>query len=173
MNGCSNFFVEHYKPRAVGLMRSTDAIGQAIQEAQRAVTGNKKPSLWSHCFIFGELRFDRRGPGNARSQSPYIIESDLKIKLCKPQLRNRAMQDRIGKWCGTMVGNAPLIDFGLSDDQKNDALATALQLGDEQALYPVPEPLLNYTKSAMLLYGKADFSTTLNYSEGRGPGFFL
>jgi|MudIll2142460700_1097286.scaffolds.fasta_scaffold01651_5 hypothetical protein len=135
------FFTEHYKPGIVGLVGSNDAIGQAIREAQRAVTGNMRPSLWSHCFILGELRLDRRGPGNTRSDSPYIFESDLKIKLFKPQLRNGAQENWIGKWCGATVENAALIDFGLSEDEKDDVLATALQLVDEQVLYPIQELL--------------------------------
>lgn len=136
-----NFFTEHHKPGTIGLVGSNDPIGQAVREAQRAVTGNKKPSLWSHSFILGELRLDRRGPGNARSESPYIFESDLKIKLFKPQLRNGAQENWIGKWCGTTVENAALIDFGLSEDEKDDVLATALQLVDEQVLYPIQELL--------------------------------
>lgn len=135
------FFTEHYKPGTIGLVGSNDAIGQSIREAQRAVTGNNKPSLWSHCFILGELRLDRRGPENSRSESPYIFESDLKIKLFKPQLRNGAQENWIGKWCGTTVENAALIDFGLSDNEKDDVLATALQLVDEQVLYPIQELL--------------------------------
>lgn len=136
-----SFFTEHCKPGTVGLVGSTDAIGQAIREAQRAVTGNKKPSLWSHCFLLGELRHDRRGPGNTRSESPYIFESDLKIKLFKAQLRNGAQENWIGKWCGTTVENAALLDFGLSGDEKDDVLSTALQLVDEQVLYPIQELL--------------------------------
>ncbi|HUO77061.1 MAG TPA: hypothetical protein VMU21_05725 [Thermodesulfovibrionales bacterium] len=136
-----NFFTEHHKPGTIGLVGSNDPIGQAVREAQRAVTGDKKPSLWSHSFILGELRLDRRGPRNARSESPYIFESDLKIKLFKPQLRNGAQENWIGKWCGTTVENAALIDFGLSEDEKDDVLATALQLVDEQVLYPIQELL--------------------------------
>jgi hypothetical protein len=136
-----HFFAKHYKPGIVGLVGSKDAIGQAIREAQKAVTGNKRPSLWSHCFILGGLRLDRRGPGNTRSESPYIFESDLKIKLFKPQLRNGAQENWIGKWCGITVENAALIDFGLTDDEKDDVLSTALQLVDEQVLYPIQELL--------------------------------
>jgi uncharacterized protein YfaT (DUF1175 family) len=39
------------------------------------------------------------------------------------------------------VENAAVIDFGLTDDQANDVLATALQLVDEQVLYPIGELL--------------------------------
>jgi hypothetical protein len=87
------------------------------------------------------LRFDHRGAGGTKSKSPYIFESDLKVNLFKPQLRNGAQENWIGKWCREEVENAGVIDFGLSEDQKNDILATALQLVDEQVLYPIHELL--------------------------------
>jgi hypothetical protein len=39
------------------------------------------------------------------------------------------------------VENAGVIDFGLSESQTEDILATALQLVDEQVLYPIHELL--------------------------------
>jgi hypothetical protein len=109
----------------------------AIREAQKAVTTDGKASLWSHCFVLGDLRFDRRGAGGTKSKSPYIFESDLKVNLLKAQLRNGAQENWIGKWCREKVENVAVIDFGLSEDQRDNILATALQLVDEQVLYPV------------------------------------
>ena len=71
------FFTNNYKPGIIGLIGTKDAIGLAIREAQRNVTVDNKASLWSHCFIFGELRRDRRGSEGAMSESPYIFESDI------------------------------------------------------------------------------------------------
>lgn len=135
------FFTKDYKPGIIGLVGTGETIGLAIREAQRAVTVDGKASLWSHCFIFGELRLDRRGFGNTISKSPYIFESDLKVNLFKPQLRNGAQENWIGKWSSEAVENAAVIDFGLSDDEKDSILATALQLVDEQVLYPIQELL--------------------------------
>ena len=135
------FFTEHYKPGIIGLVGTRDTIGLAIREAQRGVTVDSKASLWSHCFIFGELRLDRRGPEGTKSQSLHIFESDLEVNLSKAQLRNGAQENWIGKWCKKTVENAAVIDFGLSGDQENDVLATALQLIDEQVLYPIQELL--------------------------------
>jgi uncharacterized protein YfaT (DUF1175 family) len=87
------------------------------------------------------LRLDRRGPGNTISKSPYIFEDDLKVNLLKPQLRNGAQENWIGKWCNGTVENAAIIDFGLSDDERDNVLATALQLVDEQVLSPIQELL--------------------------------
>jgi len=135
------FFTTHYKRGIIGIIGTKGTIGLAIREAQKAVTADGKASLWSHCFIFGDLRFDRRGPGGAKSKSPYIFESDLHVDLFKSQLRNGAQENWIGKHCRERVENAAVIDFGLSEDQRDNILATALQLVDEQVLYPIHELL--------------------------------
>jgi hypothetical protein len=135
------FFTTHYKPGIIGVVGTKGTIGLAIREAQSAVTVDGKPSLWSHCFIFGDLRLDRRGTGGTMSKSPYLFESDLHVDLFKPQLRNGAQENWIGKHCREKVENAAVIDFGLSEDQGDDILATALQLVDEQVLYPIHELL--------------------------------
>ena len=135
------FFTGNYKPGIIGIVGTKDTIGIAIREGQRAVTVDKKLSLWSHCFILGDLRLDRRGPNSTKSKSPYIFESDLKINLLKGQLRNGAQENWIGKWCRKEVENAAVIDFGLLEDQRDGILATALQLVDEQVLYPIHELL--------------------------------
>jgi hypothetical protein len=135
------FFVDHYKPGTVGVVGTQDLIGMAIREAQREITPDGELSLWSHCFVLGELRWDRRGPEGGATQSAYLFESDLKIKPFSPQIRNGAQENWIGKWCSTDVANAAVIDFGLTDDLANAVLATALQLVDEQVLYPIGELL--------------------------------
>jgi hypothetical protein len=135
------FFTSNYRPGIIGIVGAKDMIGMAVREAQRAVTIDGKASLWSHCFIFGDLRLDRRGASSTKSKSPYIFESDLKVNLLKAQLRNGAQENWIGKWCREEVENAAVIDFGLSEDQKENILAMALQLVDEQVLYPIHELL--------------------------------
>ena len=47
----------------------------------------------------------------------------------------------LGNGARAEVANAAVIDFGLTDDQTKDVLATALQLVDEQVLYPIGELL--------------------------------
>jgi hypothetical protein len=135
------FFTTNYKPGIIGLVGTKDTIGLAIREAQRQMTANKRASLWSHCFIFGELRLDRRGSEGAVKRSPYIFESDIAASLLRPQLRNGAQENWIGKWCKEAVENAAIIDFGLSEKEGDIILATALQLIDEQILYPIQELL--------------------------------
>ncbi len=140
-NDLLKFFTDHYKPGAVGLVGTNDALGLAIREAQSSVTADGNPSRWSHCFIIGDLRPDKRGPGNTRTKSPYIFESDLKVKIFEPQLRNGAQENWIGKWCTGKVEYAAVLDFGLSGDDVENVLASALQLVDEQVLYPIQELL--------------------------------
>jgi len=135
------FFRQYFRPGIIGLVGTKDMIGLAIREAQKPIALDGKASLWSHSFLLDDLRLDRRGPGNAKSRSPYIFESDLKINLIKPQIRNGAQENWLGKWCVQNVENAALIDFALSEDQRDDVLATALQLVDEQVLYPIQELL--------------------------------
>jgi hypothetical protein len=140
-NDFLQFFTVHYTPGAIGLVGTNDAIGMAIRKAQSLITKDHKPSLWSHCFLLGDLRFDLRGPGNTKMKSPYIFESDLKVNLFKPQVRNGAQENWIGKWSNDMVENTAIIDFGLSDEERDTILATALQLADEQLMYPIQELL--------------------------------
>ena len=136
-----DFFTAHYKPGIIGIVGTKGTIGMAIREAQKPVTVDGEASLWSHCFIFGELRLDRRGKAGAKSRSPYIFESDLKVNVFKPQLRNGAQENWIGKYCREKVENAAIIDFGLSEGNTENVLASALQLVDEQVLYPIHELL--------------------------------
>ena len=140
-NRLLEFFVDHYRPGGIGLVGTRDAIGLAIRAAQRNMTKDGKASLWSHCFIFGELRLDRRGHGNEITRSPYIFESNLEVKPFQFQLRNGAQENWIGRWCGESVEHAAVVDFALSGDENDWVLATALQLVDEQALYPILELL--------------------------------
>ena len=127
-----DFFTTHHKPGIIGVVGTKGTIGMAVREAQKAVTTDGSASLWSHCFILGDSRFDRRGAGGTKSRSPYLFESDLKVDVFKSQLRNGAQENWIGKHCRERVENAAVVDFGLSDDQKENILATALQLVDEQ-----------------------------------------
>lgn len=135
------FFTQHYRPGAIGLVGTNDTIGTAIREAQREVTADHSASLWSHCFILGDMRLDRRGLDDSLTKSPYLFESDLKVNAFKPQLKNGAQENWIGKWCKEGVENAAVIDLGLSGDERDKVLGTALQLVDEQVLYPLQELL--------------------------------
>ena len=135
------FFTQHHKPAAIGLIGTNDPVGLAIRSAQRSITTDGSPSLWSHCFLFGSLRVDRRKRNGGKSRSPYIFESDLQGDLKRPLLVSGAQENWIGKWCGSTVERAAYIDFKLTSDEREDILATALQLVSDQIQYPVHELL--------------------------------
>jgi len=135
------FFTEQHKPAAIGLIGTNDPVGLSIRNAQRSITAEGNPSLWSHCFLFGSLRLDRREKKGEKSRSSYIFESDLQGDLKRPLLISGAQENWVGKWCGSNVEHAACIDFDLSSDQREEILATALQLVSDQIQYPVHELL--------------------------------
>lgn len=134
-----DFFVSNYGRGRVALVGSSDWIGKAIRSAQRKLTPDGKQSLWSHAFLIGEMRPDRRGPGETTGRSPYIFESDLHIVPSGPQVRNGAQENWIGKWCKDEIEHAGVLDFNLSATEQDAVLGTALQLCDEQLQYPILE----------------------------------
>jgi hypothetical protein len=133
------FFAANYKPGRIGIVGTSDPVGTGIRAAQNHVTGDGKPSLWSHVFIMGELRHDRRGTGRAVSTSPYIFESDILADIKGLQLRNGAQENWVGKWCTGAVEHAGVIDFKLTRRHQQLILAIALQLVTEQLHYPMAE----------------------------------
>lgn len=140
-NEILRFFTDHHEPAAIGLIGTNDPVGIAIRSAQRSITADGHPSLWSHCFLFGSLRLDRRRKEGGKSRSSYIFESDLQGDLKRPLLISGAQENWIGKWCGSNVEHAACIDFNLSSDERDEILATALQLVSDQIQYPVHELL--------------------------------
>ena len=138
-NDLLSFFLSNYGRGRVGLVGCSDFLGDAVRAGQKGLTPDGEPSLWSHVFIMGEMRPDRRGAGGTTSRSPYMFESDLHIDPQRIQLRNGAQENWIGKWCGDHVEHAAILDFGLSEDEQDMVLGTALQLCDEQLQYPLLE----------------------------------
>ena len=135
------FFSRHYRPAAIGLVGTDDPVGRAIRDAQKRITADGQPSLWSHCFVLGDIRFDRRGPLGALSRSVYILESDLHAGRGAPQIRNGAQENWVGKWCVGRVEHAAVMHFRVTARQRRLIVATALQLAGDQLLYPVADLL--------------------------------
>jgi len=135
-----SFFTSNYGRSLVAIVGSSNRIGKAIRDSQSRLTPDGKPSLWSHAFILGEMRPDRRDSGQ-QHRSPYLFESDLHVDPSHGQLRNGAQENWIGKWCQDDIEHAAVLDFGLSEPQQDVVLGTALQLCDEQMEYPLLELL--------------------------------
>jgi hypothetical protein len=133
------FFVSHYARGRVALVGATDFVSEAVRAGQKTLTRDGKPSLWSHVFIMGEVRPDRRGPGASMGRSPYIFESDLQIEPQRLQLRNGVQENWIGKWCHDLVEHSAVLDLSLTEHEQDIVLGTALQLCDEQIQYPILE----------------------------------
>ncbi len=132
-----DFFTAGFKPGLIGLVGATDPVSRAIREAQKPLTTDGKPSFWSHCFVLGELRPDLHGPGRTLHKSPYIFESDISGDAAHLRLHDGAQENWVGKWCRNLVDRAAIIDFRPSRKQRELIFATALQLVNEQLLYPV------------------------------------
>jgi len=138
-NDLLSFFLSNYGRGRVALVGCSDFFGEAVRTGQKKLTPDGQPSLWSHVFIMGEMRPDRRGPGDTAGRSPYIFESDLHIDPKRIQLRNGAQENWIGKWSRDHVDHASILDFGLVEEEQDVVLGTALQLCDEQLQYPLLE----------------------------------
>ena len=108
-----SFFTSNYGRGRVVLVGSSDWIGKAIRVSQSKLTPDGNPSLWSHTFIIGEMRPDRRDSGH-QHRSPYLFESDLHVDPPHAQLRNGAQENWIGKWCQDDIEHAAILDFALS-----------------------------------------------------------
>ena len=83
-NDLLQFFMSNYRPGAIGLIGTNDTIGMAIRAAQCLITKDRRESLWSHCFIFNDLRLDRRRADKSLTKSLYLFESDLKVNAFRP-----------------------------------------------------------------------------------------
>ena len=133
------FFVANYGRARVALIGMGDALGRAVRAGQSGLTTNGQPSLWSHAFLLGDLRIDRRGAGGALSTSPYLLESDLHVSPIKEQVRNGAQENWVGKWCTSDLEHVGIFDFNLSPSEADLVLGTALQLIGEELQYPIAE----------------------------------
>ncbi len=130
------FFSKNYKPGIIGMVGTKDKIGNSIRRGQSRMM-NGKPSRWSHCFIMGRKRLDLRNSVETPVESIYIFESDIKLNIEHMQIRNGAQENWLGKWCDVKVEYAAIIDFGLNLFQEQLVLASALQMIDDEVMYPI------------------------------------
>ena len=134
-----DFFCMNYRPGVIGLVGTTDMLGRAIRRFQRSLGQDGKPSWWSHCFVMGEWRLDRRGVEGAIARSLYIFESAIDFDRRGRFIHGGAQESWIGKWCRAENDHAAIIDWDLTLTERDTVFATALQLADEHVTYPLQE----------------------------------
>jgi hypothetical protein len=131
-----DFFRTHYEPGQVGLIGQDDLKGTLIRAGQARLTTDRRPSKWSHAFLFGEQRLDGRADG-----SIYIFESDLRVSVTDWEVQNGAMESRLVKWCLDDVSHGCVLGMNLGGVELSTLLRTALGYAydDEHLRYPVGE----------------------------------
>lgn len=129
-----DFFRRHGAPGRVGLVGGTSALDRGIRIAQRRLTSDGGPSLWSHAFVLQGERIDG---------APWLIESDFDVK--KGRLRSGVQENRVGKYADpTAYPNAMVLDFGLSAGGVRTLLAAALDLVVRRTPYALTGTLKTY-----------------------------
>ncbi|MDP1800287.1 MAG: hypothetical protein Q8L81_02965 [Bacteroidota bacterium] len=131
IKGLSNQeFIEKYaKQGCVGLVGGTHFIDKSIKKYQKKITSNGKESLWSHAFIFNEIRQDKKW---------WVIESDL--EFYKKQMRVGVQENRADKYFDkALFSHIAILDFNLSKEDTNKVIAEALNLVAIRTEYSIRE----------------------------------
>ncbi|HAF96132.1 MAG: hypothetical protein A2X34_09300 [Elusimicrobia bacterium GWC2_51_8] len=123
------FFTANYKPGAIVIIGAKDALGMLFRTGQMKLTADGRPSRWSHCFVFGDLKTVPEEEWGKPDKSPYIYESDLHMsfKDHRIHLNNGIQENWIGKWSTNKIEYAAIIDLGLTEEQKGIVFRTALE----------------------------------------------
>jgi len=127
----------HYQRGRVVVCGDATLVGKAVRFGQRGLTADGRDSRWSHTFIMGDVRPDRRALAGQVTRSPYLFESDFAMNPRKKQLKSGAQESWLGKWCHTQVTHVAVLDLEPDDETADAVCATALQLVDEQMRYPL------------------------------------
>lgn len=130
-----SFFQTHYSPARIALVGANDIAGWLVRNGQFKITPDKKPSKWSHVFLFGDKRDDGRADGGL-----YIFESDIDVGVVEWQLINGPQESRLVKWCNDHIEHACVLGMNLTTDEQKSVVRKALELGyDDKMKYPVAE----------------------------------
>ena len=123
-------FIEKYaKPGCVGLVGGTTLIEKVIRRAGRHLDENRAWSLWSHALIFEGQRVDGHH---------WVIESDLDIH--RKHIRLGVQENRADKYFDAAAfPSIAVLDFGLTGQQTNAVLASALAMAANRVRYSLRE----------------------------------
>ncbi|MBL8150416.1 MAG: hypothetical protein JNN15_10875 [Blastocatellia bacterium] len=123
-------FLERYASAGcVGLVGATHLIDIGIKKAQRVIRADRKDGQWTHAFLFEGCRIDGYH---------WILESDLDI--AKRHFRFGVQENRITKYFDEKeYPTIAVLDFGLTQQQIQTVITTALDLLAEQWKYSIRE----------------------------------
>jgi hypothetical protein len=123
-------FLEKYASAGcVGLVGGDRLVNRTIGYAQRHGDENKRPSRWSHAFLFQ----GRRADGHH-----WVVESDLEYH--RKHLRLGVQENRAEKFHDEAeYARVAVVDFGLTDERLNAALGAALDMVASRTRYSLRE----------------------------------
>ncbi|MBI5769110.1 MAG: hypothetical protein HZA93_15055 [Verrucomicrobia bacterium] len=125
----AEFFERYAAPGRIGLYGGPELINRMINRAQRHLDEDHVWSRWSHAFLFE----GRRADGHH-----WVIESDLDIH--RKHIRLGAQENRISKYHDDARTTAlAVIDFGLTPEQTDRVIVTALEQVAQRARYSLRE----------------------------------
>lgn len=136
--GLSNaeFFEAHAQVGRVGLVGGPDLIEKAVRRSQRRQTKDGSWSDFGHAILFQGRRADGKH---------WVIESDIDIHRERAQLG--VQENRIEKYHGDAeYTSIAILDFGLTEAQKQLILSEALELVARRTQYSLRELFAAYWK---------------------------
>lgn len=125
----AEFIEEHAASGRIGLVGGDRLLNRTLGYAQRRVDETKRPSRWSHAFLFQGRRADGRH---------WVVESDLEYH--RKHLRLGVQENRAEKFHDEEeYSRVGIVDFGLSPDALNALHGAALDMVAARARYSVRE----------------------------------
>lgn len=130
----AEFFKRYGAAGRVGLVGGSSALDRGIRHAQRLLDPQRKPSLWSHVFVFQGERHDDR---------LWLMESDF--DFTQGRLRSGAQENRIDKYANEKeYPNAAVLDFGLPAEDVRKLLSAGLEFISKRTPYALTGTLKTY-----------------------------
>lgn len=134
--GLSNAeFLDRYaKPGRVGLVGGTGLLERVIKRAQRRQHPERRPTDFSHAFLFQGRRHDG---------FQWVIESDLEILPERAQLG--VQENRVSKYHDEETySHLAVLDFGVDEEAVRKMLCLALDMLVDRTQYSVREVFALY-----------------------------
>ena len=130
----AEFFKRYGAAGRIGLVGGVSALDRGIRRAQRLLDPARKPSRWSHAFVFQGERADGR---------PWVLESDF--DTTGGRLRSGAQENRLDKYLDDAeYPNAGVLDFALGADDVRKLLGAGLELVSNRTPYALTGAMKTY-----------------------------